>query len=174
MLAIENENFTRNFLFSLKSILLMLQTLLIILMLVTRQEYIYRGINPSLSTSSSTYKSADIECIISSAIFFTFLVLEFLSVMSGISSKFLKISSLQGLLHIWGVLFSIMFIVQRFHYRYITVIALFFGFFPFILEISTLVLNCFVSRLMDKYSILLNSIKIVCFYKFFLHVQNTK
>lgn len=153
MLAIENTNITRNFLFSMKSILLLLQTLLIILILITRQEYIYRGINPSLSTSSSTYKSANYESIISSSIFFVFLLLEFFSVLSGISSKFLKISSMQALLHVWGVLFSILFIVERFHYRYITVIALFFGFFPFVLELFALMLNCFLSRLMGKYMV---------------------
>ena len=118
MLAIENANVTRNFLFSMKSILLLLQTLLIILIIVTREEYIYRGINQTLSTSSTAYTNANIESIISGTLFFVFLVLEFFSVLTGISSKYMKISSFQALLHVWGVLFSILFIIERFHYRY--------------------------------------------------------
>lgn len=146
-----NENVTRHFLFTSKSILLMLQTFLIIIVIITKEEYIYRGLNTNVSTSSDAYKEAEAETIITSTLFFIFMLLEFFTIMIGVSTKFLKVSAFQVLLHIWGVVFTTFHIVDRFHYRNILYICVCFGFIPFLLEILVLIAYCFIKRVLDKY-----------------------
>lgn len=131
---------TRHYLFTTKACLLMLQTLFIIFVIITREEYIYRGLNTNVDTSSTAYKEAEIETIITSTLFLVFLLLEFITVLVGVSTKFLKISAFQVLLHIWGCIFTAFLIVDRFHYRNILYICIIFGFFPFILELIVLIM----------------------------------
>ena len=121
-MILQSPKVAREFIFTTKSCLLMLQTLLVIVLLITREEYIYRGVSSKVSTSNDIYKNAEIEIIIVTILFFIFLSLEFFTILLGISTKFMKICSFQILLHIWGVLFTTFLIIDRFHYRYILLI----------------------------------------------------
>lgn len=151
MIAATDQNPARWFLFSSKACLLMIQTLFIIIVIVTKEEYLYRGLKTDVSTSSDAYKEANRETIISSALFFAFLFLEFLTVLTGVSTKFLGVTSFQVLLHFLGTSFTLWVIIERGHFRNITYIMVLFGFVPFVLEIGVLVVNWFIQRVQGNY-----------------------
>ena len=130
----------------MKSCLLLLQTFLIIIVLVTRQEYLYRGLKTDVSTSSNSYENAELEIIISSIVFFVFLLLEFFAVLTGVSIKFLGVTSFQVLLHFYAVSWTIWTIFERRHYRNISYICGIFGLTPFVLEILVLIANFYINR----------------------------
>lgn len=124
---------------------------MIIIVIITKEEYIYRGLNTNVSRSSTAYEEANIETIITSSSFFVFLLLEFFAILLGVSVKFCKISAFQVLLHIWGVVFTVFLIVDRFHYRNILYINICFGLIPFLLEIFALILYCIYRKILSRY-----------------------
>mmetsp|Transcript_18965 Transcript_18965/g.26253 ORF Transcript_18965/g.26253 Transcript_18965/m.26253 type:complete len:111 (+) Transcript_18965:167-499(+) len=67
-----------------------------------------------------------------------FLLLEFFTMMLGMSVMFMKINVVQILMHFLGVIACIFMILDRRNYFRMWIILIFFGIVPFVLEISTL------------------------------------
>ncbi|CAI2375031.1 unnamed protein product [Moneuplotes crassus] len=151
LIPYENESIARNFIFGFKSSLLMLQTFFVIIVIITREEYIYRAIDSDLSTDSNKYKTAELITIISSSVFFAFLLLEFFVILMGISTKFLKASSFQILLHFWGCILTLFVIINRMHYSLIVIITVIFGLVPFLIELLVLCYYYFQRKIQQNY-----------------------
>ena len=73
-----------------KFVLAMCQLLLVVVILQTREDFIYAGIEETYTTSSDEYKSADAELLAATVIFIFFLCVEFLLLMLGLSVFFDK------------------------------------------------------------------------------------
>mmetsp|Transcript_21172 Transcript_21172/g.18785 ORF Transcript_21172/g.18785 Transcript_21172/m.18785 type:complete len:95 (-) Transcript_21172:701-985(-) len=85
MIHYEDQHRARNFIFSSKACLILIQTLLIICAAVIEDKYVL----------------------------FCLPVFEFLIVLSGISTRYLKICAFQVLIHIWGCVLILFTIVEK-------------------------------------------------------------
>ena len=124
-----------------KFILMLLQFLLIIFVLATREEYIYQGV-PSWKAfpDSVEYKQADSSVLAASLIFLLLIFLEFLTLIFGVSIMFNKVNVLQCVLHFIGVLATIWQVLNHNNYKMMWSLMAFFGVLPFALEVTVLIL----------------------------------
>ena len=91
-----------------KFILMLLQFILIIFVLATREEYVFQGV-PSWKAypGSDEYKQADDSVLAASLIFLMMIFLEFLTLIFGVSIMFNKVNVFQCVLHFIGCLATI-------------------------------------------------------------------
>jgi hypothetical protein len=68
-----------------KFILMMCQTLMIIVILYTKEDYIYASIDQDLTVDDPEYTSANTSILVCAVLFLVFMFLEFLVLFSGIS-----------------------------------------------------------------------------------------
>jgi hypothetical protein len=68
-----------------KFILMMCQTLMIIVILYTKEDYIYASIDQDLTVDDPEYTSANVSILVCAVLFLVFMFLEFLVLFSGVS-----------------------------------------------------------------------------------------
>ena len=124
-----------------KFMLILLQFLLIVFVLATREEYIFQGV-PSWKASPDTdeYKQAQHSVLAASLIFLFLVFLEFITLTFGVSIMFNKVNVFQCVLHFIGCLATIWQILNHNNFKMMWSLMAFFGAIPFFLEISVVML----------------------------------
>ena len=123
----------------LKFFLIFGQVLLLVVVLQMRSQHIYWGIGFNYGDDSPEFQSADSQLVGVSACFIFFLGFEFILMVIGMSLLANKYNLFQIFLHMLGCLFTTWFVLDSWRYSYIWHLWVFFGLFPFLLEIGIIV-----------------------------------
>ena len=124
-----------------KFILMLLQFILIVFVLATREEYVFQGVlSWKAYPGSDEYKQADDSVLAASLIFLMMIFLEFLTLIFGVSIMFNKVNVFQCVLHFIGCLATIWQILNHNNYKMMWSLMAFFGVIPFAMEVSVIVL----------------------------------
>jgi hypothetical protein len=125
------------------------QVFLVIVILITQEEYIYEKIETQYDTSSSRFVERSAEISICATIFLVLLGIEFLMLLTGISVMFLRITAFQISFHFTGAVLLLWIILDQFNYFWYLMI--FTAGLPFVLELAATTYAVLIHRMKKKY-----------------------
>lgn len=122
----------------IKFILLLVQTILLIIVILQKENHIYFDVGQNYSENSDVYKDAvvELEGIVGTMMGLCFL--EFLMMLVGTSvpPTFAKYNLLQIILHLLGSLFTLWFILDSWRYSQIWTLFSLFSVLPILVEFT--------------------------------------
>ncbi len=137
MLASENKPGAQ-YLMVVKAITMLAQCFLVIIILITKEEYIYMQLYTKAGLDSSEYEQARIEMIVASSVFLVILGIEFFLQLLGVSVMFLKVASFQIVFHFLGAALLLWMVIDRFQFRVIWFLLFFTALVPMVFELGAL------------------------------------
>ena len=122
----------------LKFMIWILLILLLVQVLLDKNDHIYAGISETNSTSSSNFKSEERQLYAAICLYISFVVWQLLFMFLGITIHFVKTNLFQIIMHVTSVIYMTWSIYARWPVDYYWALVSILGFLPWILDISLL------------------------------------
>ena len=141
---------TNEIVIPVKFILIILQFVLLVGILATKDEYIFVGIPKFSKITDQQFLDAESEILALTWLTIILLVSQLVTLSLGISVMFEKINVFQVLLHFVGVNHLILMILDRYSYTQMRSILFFYAFIPFMLEVIVSLFACKKINIINK------------------------
>ena len=134
----------------IKFILIILQFVLLVGILATKDEYIFVGIKKFSKITDKEFKDAEQEILGLTWLTILMLCSELVTLSMGISVMFEKTNVFQVLFHFVGVNHLTLMILDRYAYTQMRSILFFYAFIPFLLEVIVSLFACKKINIISK------------------------